>query len=287
MFNKKLWGTIFLGPAFLIMGIYLLYPSLQTFLMSFMDRTGSEFVGLENYNYAFTSESMLIAFRNNLLWLIIFTLGTVGLGLIFAILTDKVPYEKLAKSIIFMPMAISFVGAGIIWKFVYTYKPPIFDQIGLLNQIMVLIGKEPKGWLLEGPWVNNIALIYVGIWIWTGFSMVILSAAYKNIPSHLLEAAKVDGANWWQTFRYVVIPELLPTIIVVITSNVIRTFKMFDIIYVMTNGNYGTEVIANRMYKEMFKYRHFGRASAIAVILFILVLPVIIMNIKKMKQENN
>jgi len=252
-----------------------------------MDQRSQNWVGFQNYIYAFTSKTMLTAFRNNLLWVIFFTLGTVGLGLIIAVLVDRVKYEKFTKTIIFMPMAISFVGAGVIWKFVYDYKPLGVNQIGLLNQIVVSLGGEPKAWLIQGPWLNNFALIFVGIWIWTGFCMVILSAAYKGIPEELLDAGRVDGANEWQVFVHIILPYMKSTIGVVATTMVVNVLKIFDIVYVMTNGNYGTEVIANRMYKEMFQYRNYGRASAIAVVLFLLIVPVIIMNLRRMKGEKS
>lgn len=283
----RLWAVLFLGPALFLLGVYLLYPSIHTIIISFMDQRSVNFVGLQNYIYVFTSKTMLTAFRNNLLWVIFFTLCTVGLGLIMAVLSDRIKYEKFAKTIIFMPMAISFVGAGVIWKFVYDYKPLGVNQIGLLNQIIVSLGGEPKAWLIQGPWLNNFSLIFVGIWIWTGFCMVILSAAYKGIPQELLDAGRVDGANELQVFFHIILPYMKSTIAVVTTTMVVNVLKIFDIVYVMTNGNYGTEVIANRMYKEMFQYRNYGRASAIAVVLFLLIIPVIIMNLKRMKGEKS
>ncbi len=283
--NKKLWVALLIGPALFLLTVFLLYPTLHTFVLSFLGRRAERFVGLENYIFALTSRSMLTAFRNNLLWLFIFTGGTVGLGLLAAVLVDRIRYEKLAKSIIFMPMAVSFIGAGVIWKFVYSYKPVGANQIGLLNQLIVLGGAEPKGWLIQGPWLNNLALIFVGIWIWTGFCMVILSAAYKGIPRELLEAGRVDGANEWQVFWQIILPALRSTIAVVATTMVVNVLKVFDVVYVMTNGNFGTEVIANRMYKEMFQYRNYGRASAIAVILFCLIIPVLVINIRRMKGD--
>ncbi len=283
----RLWPVLFLGPALFLLGVYLLYPSIHTIIISFMDKRSVNFVGLQNYIYVFTSKTMLTAFKNNFLWVIFFTLCTVGLGLIMAVLADRIKYEKFAKTIIFMPMAISFVGAGVIWKFVYDYKPLGVNQIGLLNQIIVSLGEEPKAWLIQGPWLNNFVLIFVGIWIWTGFCMVILSAAYKGIPQELLDAGRVDGANEFQVFFHIILPYMKSTIAVVTTTMVVNVLKIFDIVYVMTNGNYGTEVIANRMYKEMFQYRNYGRASAIAVVLFLLIIPVIIMNLRRMKGEKS
>ncbi|NLL47317.1 MAG: sugar ABC transporter permease [Firmicutes bacterium] len=275
---------VYVGPAVFFLLIFQVYPALQTIYLSFMDRRSEAFVGLANYQYVFTSRVMLTAFRNNLLWLVFFTAGTVGLGLLFAILVDKVKYESFAKSIIFMPMAISFVGAGVVWKFMYTYKPLGSEQIGLLNQIMVIFGLEPKGWLLESP-LNNFALILVGLWIWTGYCMVILSAAYKGIPKELVEAAQVDGANELQVFRHITIPELRPALTMVITTMLVNVLKIFDIIYVMTNGNFGTEVIANRMFKEMFQFSNTGRASAIAVVLFLMIIPIMFANIRQKLRE--
>jgi len=283
--NKRKWLALFIGPALLLLSFFVIYPAIHTFVLSFMDKRSENFVGLENYIYAFTSRTMLTAFRNNLMWLIFFTLGTVGLGLILAILSDRIKYEKLAKSIIFMPMAVSFVGAGVVWKFIYNYKPPGSTQIGLLNQILVMFGADPKGWLIQGPWMNNLSLIFVGIWIWTGFCMVILSASYKGIPKELLEAGRVDGANELQVFWHIILPVMFPTIATVTTTMVVNVLKIFDVVYVMTNGNYATEVIANRMYKEMFQFRNYGRASAIAVVLFFLIIPVIIMNVKRMRGD--
>lgn len=283
--RQNKWAVLFVGPALFFTVAFLLYPTVNTIFLSFMDRYSENFIGLQNFIYVFTSQTMLTAFRNNVLWVIVFTSFTVGLGLLLAILLDRVRYEKIAKTLIFMPMAISFVGAGVIWKFVYSYRPPMVDQLGILNQIVIWFGGEPVGWLIERPWVNNLALIFVGIWIWTGFCMVILSAAYRGIPQEIVEAAKVDGATEWQKFRHVVLPSMKPTIIVVAVTMIVNVLKIFDIVYVMTNGQFGTEVIANRMYKEMFAFTNFGRASAIATVLFLLIIPVIIFNVKRMKEE--
>lgn len=478
---------IYLGPAVFLLFTLMVYPSLDTIRLSFMDRNAEEFVGLENYEYALTSTRMQEAFRNNLIWLIFFTIGTVALGLLIATLADRVRYEALAKAIIFMPMAISFVGAGVIWKFVYDLNPPGSplqpgSQIGVLNAILLSLdpdenlydavdklraedipiedddianaliavetdgieaaveegtlsrdkaddllddlpdtvrdymrstlpdpddgwqtlgqwprtavdainarlaelpegsgraicnaipftcafeiessaedaideavaaeeidpgraremlnglrstalayvrndqepsgegwqaisdnvagwdgiiagvsgvnvrainstldtGIEPVDWIREQP-LNNLALILVGVWIWTGFCMVILSAALKSIPGELLEAARVDGANEVQIFFRVIVPVLMPTITVVTTTMIINVLKVFDIVYVMTAGNFGTEVIANRMYLEMYGgNREFGHASAIAVVLMLLIVPIMIYNIYQFRQQ--
>jgi alpha-glucoside transport system permease protein len=283
---RRGWGHwLYLAPALLMLGIFLVYPTVHTVIISFSGPRSNEFVGLANYQRALTAKPMLIAFRNNAIWLVVFTAVTVSLGLLLAVLLDRVRYEVIAKSIVFLPMAISFVGAGVIWKFVYAYRPAGTPQIGFLNGIVNALGLQPVGWLIERPWINNLALIAVGIWVWTGFCMVILSAAYKGIPKEMIEAARIDGANEWQVFRYVTTPFLKSTIAVVTTTMIVFVLKVFDIVYVMTNGAYDTEVVANRMIKEMFLFRNYGLASAIAVILFLAILPAVVVNIRRFRAQ--
>lgn len=276
---------LYLGPALFFLGFYLVYPSIRTIYNSFFDARLANFVGPKNYLTAFTSPPMVTAFRNNLLWLVIFTFFSVGMGLVLAVLLDRVRYEALVKSIVFLPMAISYVAASVIWKFMYAYKPAVVTQIGLLNAIVVALGGKPVGWLIERPWINNLALIAVGVWVWTGFCTVIISAAYKGIPKEMLEAARIDGANEWQVFLRITLPFLKSTLAMVTTTMIVFVLKVFDIVYVMTNGAHDTEVIANRMYKEMFLYQNYGLASAIAVILFLLIVPFIIINIRRFRAQ--
>lgn len=399
---------LYITPALLILGVFLVYPTLETIWVSFHDnfyRPSRTFVGLNNYVEVFQDEATLVAFRNNALWLVVMTSITVGMGLMLAVLLDRVRYEYLAKSIIFLPMAISFTAASIIWRFVYAYKPPGKTQIGLLNgtldalkqfvsnpavhQVMntlltvfgavattlllVAIAKAvweslgvwkveqrldgiawtvvvgfgllavsyalrwggaeaagwilgavgalslvtlglrdralvapflaslvvalgalfllhqldftPQAWLTRRPWINNFALIVTGVWVWTGFCMVLLSAAYKGIPAELLEAARIDGASEWQAFWNITIPFMKPTIAVVTTTIVIFVLKTFDIVYVMTHGNYDTEVLANRMIKTMYDFRDFEKASAIAVVLLVLIVPFIVVNIRRFRVQ--
>ncbi|MBE9175474.1 sugar ABC transporter permease [Synechocystis salina LEGE 06155] len=275
---------MYVTPALLFLSAYLVLPTLETIYLSFFDGRSKNFVGLKNYVFAFTDYSMLVAFRNNLLWLVLVTGISVSLGLIIAVLVDKVRYEAIAKSIIFLPMAISFVGASVIWKFVYAYRPAGAEQIGLLNAIVTSFGFAPVGWLVERS-VNNFALIAIMIWLYTGFCMVILSAAVKGIPTDVIEAARIDGANSWQIFWRITIPMIRSTLLVVSTTMVILVLKVFDIVFVMTGGNQGTEVIASLMIKEMFNYRNFGRGSTIAVILLLLIVPVMITNIRRFKAQ--
>ncbi len=289
MRTGRLQPWLFIAPALLLVTFFLVYPSIHTTVLSFFGRPYSAraegFIGLQNYEHFFTDKNMLTAFRNNALWVVILTTFTVSFGLIFAVLLDRVRYEKVIKSIVFIPMAISMVGASVIWKFVYAFRPAGAEQVGLLNAIVTAFGGKPIGWLIERPWINNLCLILVGIWIWTGFCMVILSAAYKSIPKELLEAARIDGATEWQVFWRVILPLLKPTVAVVTTTMVVFVLKIFDIVYVMTNGNFSTEVVANRMYKEMFSFFRYGRASAIAVILLLLIIPVMLFNIRRFREQ--
>ena len=285
MRTKKITPWLYIGPATFLLFFFLVYPSINTIYISFFNYNSEIFIGIKNYLYCFTNEVMLNSFRNNALWVIVFVPLTVFLGLIIAVLADRVKYESIVKSVIFMPMAISFVGAGVIWKFFYAYRPASAAQTGILNALRSFFNSEPLPWLIEKPWLNNLCLIMVGVWIWTGFCMVILSASYKGIPRELLEAARVDGATEFRIFWKIILPLMKPTLAVVATTMTINVLKVFDIVYVMTNGNFNTEVIANRMYKEMFLFRNFGRASAIAVILLVLIIPMIIINIQRFREQ--
>lgn len=280
----KVLPWIYVGPAMLLLTAYLVIPAIRTFYLSFFGRSTDEFVGLKNYIFAFTAPDMLITFRNNLLWLVLVTGISVGLGLIIAVLIDRVKYEPLAKSLIFLPMAISFVGASIIWRFIYAYRPIGADQIGMLNAIVVFLGFEPVGWLVNRG-INNFALIAIMIWLQTGFCMVLLSSAVKGVPNDVIEAARVDGAGEVQIFRRIIVPMIMPTVTVVATTVVVLVLKVFDIVFVMTGGNLQTDVIASRMIREMFNFRNYGRGSAIAVILLLAVIPVMVANIRRFRQQ--
>jgi alpha-glucoside transport system permease protein len=225
---------------------------------------------------------------NNVLWLVFLTIFTVGLGLLVAILVDRVRYEAFAKSIIFLPLAISMVAAGVIWKFMYDYKPPGTSQTGTLNAAIGTAGLGPVGWLQTPTFrLSTFALIAIMVWMWTGFAMVILSAALKGIDPELLEAARVDGANEWQVFRKVTFPLLGPTIAVVSTTMIITSLKTFDIVYTLTSGDFNSEVMANLMVKEMFSFGDFGRASAVAVVLLIAIIPIMGFNIRQFRAQES
>lgn len=271
---------LFVGPALIIIGWYLFIPTIRTLFLSFFDKFSNEFVGLDNYKFIFSDRTMLIALRNNVLWLFLGTFLCVAFGLIIALLSDRSKIERAAKSLIFLPMAISFVGAAVIWKFVYAYKPPGIEQVGLLNAIVVALGGEPVGWVILRPW-NTIFLIFILVWLQTGFSMVIFSAAIKGVPSQLIEAARIDGAKEARIIFQIIIPYIKSTIVTVSTTILLMTLKIFDIVYAMTNGLYGTEVLASQQYKQMFKFLHYGRGSAIAMVILIAVIPVIWYNLKQ------
>jgi len=287
----KPWSTrlqpfVFVGPAVAIMGWFLAVPVVRSLVASFQDRLGQEWVGLDNYIFAFTDPRMLETFRNNLLWLVFGTSFSVALGLLIAVLADRSRAEVIYKSIIFTPMAISFVGAGVIWKFVYTYKGVGLNiqEIGLLNAIVTGLGGTPQPWLNIPPW-NNFFLIVIMIWLQTGYAMVILSSAIKGVPAELLEAARIDGASEVRAFFGITIPYIRGTIITVVTTIVIFSLKTFDVVRVMTGGNNGTNVIANEFYLQSFTYTNKGRASAIAIVLLVLVIPIIIYNLRQFNKE--
>ena len=285
---------LYLLPAFILMTVFIIFPTFSTLRLSFMDARGENSAAttcvagqacwgvFENYRYALTNPEMMLALRNNALWLLLMVPGTVAGGLFFALLADRVPYEKLAKSIIFMPVAISFIGAGVIWRFVYDFQSGGGAQIGVLNGIITAFGGQPVTWL-SNPAINNFSLMIVGLWLWVGFCMTMLSAAIKGVPNEMLEAARVDGANEWNVFWQIMFPTIVPSIVVVTTTLSIIILKIFDVVYVMTGGNYGTEVIANRMFSLVVT--NTGRSTALAVLLIVLTIPIMIFNVKRFKKE--
>ena len=271
---------LWVAPALLFLGVFLVYPAIATVLRSLENRRGDAWVGLENYVWFFTRDETLLALRNNAAWVLLLPVLVVGLGLFVALFVDRVTYEAVVKSVVFLPMAISFVAAGVIWRLMYELDP----AVGTLNAVVTGLGGNPVAWLSTAPW-NNVMLIVVGVWMLTGFAMVILSAGLKGIPPELIEAARIDGADERQVFRWVVLPLLAPTIAVVATTVVIFALKTFDIVYVMTNGNFGTEVIANRMYKELFTNGQQARAATLAVVLLVATVPVMVLNVKRFRQQ--
>jgi alpha-glucoside transport system permease protein len=285
-YRESVRPYIFVGPALVILSVFLVYPVINTILISFQDRRGEEFVGLANFRFVFTDDAMLRSIRNTLGWMILVPLASVSIGLAFATLADRLRRgEAFAKSMIFLPMAISFAGASVTWRLIYSFRPQGFgSNIGLLNGIVLGLGQEPVSWLDTQPW-NNLLFMVIMVWMQTGFAMVVLSAAIKAIPDEIIEAARIDGASEFQVFRRIIVPSILPTIVVVTTYMVINALKVFDIIFVMTGGNFGTEVIAERMIRTFFIGRNFGQGAAIAVVLFVVVIPVMIWNIRRFREE--
>ncbi|MET8255592.1 sugar ABC transporter permease [Micromonospora sp. NPDC005197] len=281
--REGIFALFFLLPTLLLLTIGLVVPAIRTVLLSLMDGSSTNWVGLRNYGWMFSDDSMLRVLINTLVWVVLVPLVATAFGLIYAVLVDKARFEAVAKSLIFLPMAISFVGASIIWKFVYAYRGE-GDQIGLLNQIVTSLGGEPKQWLLESP-LNTLLLIVIMVWIQAGFAMVVLSAAIKAIPGDIVEAARLDGVSPWQMFWQITMPSIRPALIVVAVTLTIATLKVFDIVRTSTNGNYDTSVIASEMYNQAFRYGQNGQGSALAVFLFILVIPVVIYQIRNLRQQ--
>ncbi|MFC7404266.1 carbohydrate ABC transporter permease [Georgenia alba] len=269
------------GPAVFLLVLGLLYPAVRTTVMSFMDPSAEGFVGLANYEWVFTNPDSLQAFLNTFWWVVLVPLVSTGVGLLYAILVDKSRFEKIAKTLLFIPMAISFVGAGIIWKFVYEYRGAAQEQIGLLNALLVGIGLEPLRFLQDSPW-NTFFLILVMIWIQAGFAMVLLSAAIKAIPDDIVEAARLDGVGAWQMFANITVPSIRPTLVVVVTTITIATLKIFDIPRTMTGARFDTQVLANLMYDQSFTFGNSGTGSALAVVIFVLVIPIVVFNVRQM-----
>jgi alpha-glucoside transport system permease protein len=276
---------VFLVPASLLLIVGLVYPTFRTLIMSFMNDDSSKFVGFENYIWAFTIPEIGIVLRNTAIWVLFVPVFATALGLAVAYLTDRMKSAAVVKSLIFMPMAISFVGAGVIWKFVYDFQPnERYPDIGLLSSITKALGMTPPNWMLEAP-LNTFLLIVVMVWIQTGFAMVVLSAAMKNVPDEIVEAAMLDGASNWRRFIRITVPMIRSTIVVVLTTTAIGTLKVFDIVRTMTGGNFQTNVIANEMYSQSFRQMDYGHGSALAMLLFLGVVPIIIYNIRQLRLE--
>lgn len=276
---------LFLGPAFVSLSVYLVYPLFSSIAYSLYNRSGTSFVGLANYRWMLTDDEFRESIFNNMLWLIVVPTFSTLFGLIIAALTDRIWWGNIAKSLIFMPMAISFVGASVIWKFVYDYRDSGSEQIGILNAIVVAFGGEPQIWIALPFW-NNFFLMVILVWIQTGFAMVLLSAALRGIPEETIEAAVIDGANPFQIFMKIKVPQMWSTIAVVWTTITILVLKVFDIVLAMTNGQWNTQVLANLMFDWMFRGGgDFGRGAAIAVVIMVMVVPIMVWNIRNARRE--
>ena len=280
------WAQLaaFIAPASIFLVVGLVYPAIRTAILAFFDDSGTKFIGVDNFVWMVTQPDILRTLINTVIWVVVVPTVSVAFGLAYAIFIDKARAEAALKSLVFMPMAISFVGAGVIWRFMYEYRGADQQQIGLLNQILVWCGFQPQQFLLNSP-LNTFFLIIVMIWIQTGFAMVVFSAAIKAIPNEIIEAAKLDGASAWQQFRNVTLPGIRGSMVVVLTTISIATLKVFDIVRTMTAGNYDTSVIANEMYTQTFNQSQPGRGAALALVLFLLVLPIVLYNVRVMRKQ--
>jgi alpha-glucoside transport system permease protein len=281
--GEVLQTIAFVLPAAVLISVGLLYPGIRTIFESFKNASGTEYIGIDNYKEIFTNPDLLTVLRNTAIWVIITPIFATLIGLVYAILIDKARIEAVAKALIFLPMAISLVGASIIWKFVYDYKATDETQIGLANQILKWIGLDTYRFLLTEPW-NTIFLIVIMIWVQAGFAMTVLSASIKAIPDDIVEAARLDGVSGFRMFRYITVPSIRPALIVVLTAISITTLKVFDIVRTTTGGNFNTSVLANEFYTQSFRSFNNGLGAALAVLLFILVIPIVIYNIRQMRK---
>jgi alpha-glucoside transport system permease protein len=289
-FQRPLTIIICLGPAIVLAIIGLVVPAAVTIVTSFKNQQAitdqhSNFVGFKNYKYAFTDPATLHTLFRTLLWLLIVPAAAVIVGLTVALLIDRMKHSALPKTLIFLPTAISFVGAAIIWSYVYNYVDPSNPQTGLLSEIVIKLGwSHPPNWLISIP-LNTYLEMIIMVWIQAGFAMVVLGAALKAIPEEILEAARMDGATGFKLFRTVQIPMIRNTIVVVLTTVMIATLKVFDIVYTINNGNFDTDILARKMYADIFVTQQVGRGSALAVILFVCVLPLVIFNVLQLRKE--
>ena len=279
---------MFAGPAILAIAVYLIYPAIQTINFSFANEEGTKYVGLTNYTDLLGEAEFRNVLLNNLLWIIIVPALTVILGLGVAVLADRLQPrgEKAAKTIIFLPMAISMVGAATIWRSIYEYQPTGAPQTGLLNAIMGLFGRDPVYWYsIETLKLNSLLLMVILIWTQVGYSMVLLSSAIKAVPEDTIEAGRIDGAGEKRIFFSIVVPQIWPTVITVFITVLIGVMKVFDVVYVTTNGGYNTDVVGRRFYNEMFTVRNGGYAAAIVVLLMIAITPVLVYQVRQFRRE--
>ncbi len=273
----------FILPATAMIAVGLLYPGIKTVVQSFRNSAGSGFVGLDNYKTIFSTTEQVTVLRNTAIWVIVTPIAATLIGLVYAVLIDRSRVEKFAKALIFLPMAISLVGASIIWKFVYDYRATENTQIGLLNQVLKSVGLDTYRFLLTDPW-NTLFLIVIMIWVQAGFAMTVLSASIKAIPDDIIEAARLDGVSGFRMFRFITVPSIRPSLVVVLTTISITTLKVFDIVRTSTGGNFNTSVLANEFYTQSFRSFNTGLGAALASLLFVLVIPIVVYNIRQMRR---
>jgi alpha-glucoside transport system permease protein len=284
--GDRVVAYLYLLPVVLLLAVGLVYPGLRTIYQSFFDAAGDAFIGFDNYGTIFSDPDQLTVLRNTVIWVVLVPFLATAIGLVYAILVDKSRFESFAKTLVFLPMAISMVAAGVIWKFMYEYRPDqgTVKQIGLVNQVIVWLGGKPIQLLIDSP-LNTLLLIVVLIWIQAGFAMTILSASIKAIPDDIIEAARLDGVNAWQMFRSITLPSVQPTVVVVLTTVGIATLKVFDIVRTMTGGNFKTSVVANEFYRQTFNADNQGLGAALATLLFLLVIPIVWYNVRQLRRS--
>jgi alpha-glucoside transport system permease protein len=290
--SGRLMPWVFVGPALLLLFIFLIWPVVQTVFLSFgvdvrllpPSFSVSSSVGLSDWEWGLSDPANHQRYANNIIWLVFGTAGSVGLGLLIAWLVDRVKHESTVKTFIFLPYAISLVGASVIWRFVYAWQPAGRPQYGLLNAIWTGLGQEPVPWLQTPP-LNTYLMIVILIWLQTAFAMVVLSAAIKGVPVEVTEAASLDGASERQKFLRVIVPMIRGSLVTVTITIAIFTLKIFDIVFVTTGGNFQTDVVATQMYRQMFQFYDNGRGAVLAVVLFLAVLPLLILNVRQMRQQ--
>ncbi|MDQ7907538.1 sugar ABC transporter permease [Phytohabitans sp. ZYX-F-186] len=275
------------GPALLLLGVGLVYPAIRTIVASFFDAQTQHFVGMANYSTLVNDPSMRRVIVNTMLWIVICPIVSTVIGMVYAVLADRVRWEVLAKTLVFLPMAISFVGAAIIWKFVYEYRAnqPDIAQIGLLNQIIVWLGGDPQHFVTREPW-NTLFLMVVMIWIEAGFAMTVVSAAIKGVPSETIEASRLDGCGALQTFLHITLPSIRAALVLVLTAITIAVLKVFDVVLTMTGGQFNTSVIANEYYAQTFRFFNVGVGSALATVLFLFVIPIVVYNVRQYRRAD-
>ena len=278
--------VVFLAPSLVLLLAGLIIPGIRTILFSFMNPDSNDWVGFDNYTWMLEDPNVKTIMANTILWILVVPLFTAGLGLLLAIMLDRIKHESIPKSLLFMPMAICIVGASIIFKFVYEFRDPGEVQIGLLSAIVEFLGGTPKDWMLSKP-LNTFLLMIIYVWTQMGFGMVILSAAIKAVPADIVEASALDGAHGWRLFRNITFPMIKGTFIVVLATGVVGALKVFDIVRTMTGGNFSTNVLANEMYSQVFVQFDQGKGSALAVILFLLLTPILIYNIRSLRMERS
>jgi alpha-glucoside transport system permease protein len=286
--EHKLKPFLYILPAYFAIAVFLIYPTIQTVINSFKDQSSTDWVGFENYTELLTNKGFQQTIYNTLLWMLIVPVVSVIIGLAVAVLADRLKpgSEKTAKTVIFLPMAVSAIGAAVIWDFIYTTRPAGQPQIGLLNAVWVGLGGDPVAWLEQSQLhLNSLLLMVVLLWGQIGFSMVLLSAAVKGVPVDTMEAARIDGANEKQIFFRVVVPQIKGTIITVYVTVIIGVMKIFDIVYVMTNGNFNTNVVGNEFWNQFSTFFNNGSAAAIVVMLLIAVIPIVIYQIRHFRAE--